>query len=108
MATQRIMLCCGAGFSSGFLAQKTRQAAKKQKRDLHIDARSESQVAQYLNNIDVLLLGPHFANQLGTYQEMTADRNITVAVIPANIYGTLDGGALINFIDQLTQSDEVE
>ncbi len=39
---------------------------------------------------------------------MTADRNITVAVIPANIYGTLDGGALINFIDQLTQSDEVE
>ncbi|WP_461225726.1 PTS sugar transporter subunit IIB [Lacticaseibacillus suihuaensis] len=108
MATQRIMLCCGAGFSSGFLAQKTRQAAKKQGRDLHVDARSESQVAQYLNNIDMLLIGPHFANQLATYKEMTAGRDIIVAVIPSEIYGTLDGSGLIGFIDQLTQSNAAE
>lgn len=31
MATIRVLLCCGAGFSSGFLAQKARQAAKKGK-----------------------------------------------------------------------------
>lgn len=31
MKKLRVMLCCGAGMSSGFLAQKTRQAAKKAK-----------------------------------------------------------------------------
>ena len=33
MGTIRVLLCCGAGFSSGFLAQKARQAAKKKKLD---------------------------------------------------------------------------
>lgn len=28
METLNILLCCGAGMSSGFLAQKTRKAAK--------------------------------------------------------------------------------
>lgn len=29
MKAVNIMLCCGAGMSSGFLAQRTRKAAKK-------------------------------------------------------------------------------
>ena len=37
MATIRVLLCCGAGFSSGFLAQKARQAAKKGKIDMSIE-----------------------------------------------------------------------
>lgn len=95
------MLCCGAGFSSGFLAQKTRQAAKKEGIDVQVDARSESQVTQYLKNIDVLLLGPHFASQLTTYQKLTSGYDIKVAVIPQKIYGSLDGAALLEFVNNL-------
>ncbi len=64
MAKLNVMLCCGAGLSSGFLAQRVRAEAKKQKLDLQIEARSESQVAQYLDATDILLLGPHFSSQL--------------------------------------------
>ena len=58
MGTIRVLLCCGAGFSSGFLAQKARQAAKKKKLDMTVEARSESVVSEYMDKMDVLLVGP--------------------------------------------------
>ncbi len=94
----RVMLCCGAGMSSGFLAQKTRQAAKKAGINIQIDARSESQVAQYINSIDVLLLGPHYGSQLPSYQAIAQEHHFKVFVIPKSIYGSLDGQALLTFI----------
>ena len=48
MGTIRVLLCCGAGFSSGFLAQKARQAAKKKKLDMTVEARSESVVSEIM------------------------------------------------------------
>jgi len=101
MEKTKIMLCCGAGFSSGFLAQKTRQAAKKQGLDVQVDARSESQVTQYLNDIDFLLLGPHYASQLSTYEKLAAGHDIKVAVIPQKIYGALNGQELLEFVKDL-------
>ena len=61
MGTIRVLLCCGAGFSSGFLAQKARQAAKKKKLDMTVEARSESVVSEYMDKMDVLMVGPHYA-----------------------------------------------
>lgn len=61
MGTIRVLLCCGAGFSSGFLAQKARQAAKKKKLDMTVEARSESVVSEYMDKMDVLLVGPHLS-----------------------------------------------
>lgn len=98
MKKLRVMLCCGAGMSSGFLAQKTRQAAKKKKIDMQVDARSESQVTQYLNNVDIILLGPHYSSQLSTYEKLSKDYNFQVFVIPQKIYGVLDGSALVDFV----------
>ena len=50
----RVLLCCGAGFSSGLLAQQGRKYAKKNNITMTVEARSESQVNGYLNQIDVL------------------------------------------------------
>lgn len=96
-AKLNIMLSCGAGMSSGFLAQKTRKAAKKRGLDAKIDARSESQVSSYFSTIDILLLGPHYANQLGEFQAMGKPYDVPVAVIPQKIYATLDGEKLLDF-----------
>ena len=54
MKAVNIMLCCGAGMSSGFLAQRTRKAAKKMNRPIRIEAKSESEVSQYFQDIDIL------------------------------------------------------
>ncbi|MDQ0361171.1 PTS sugar transporter subunit IIB [Breznakia pachnodae] len=95
MADIKILLCCGAGMSSGFLAQKARQAAKKKGIMASIDARAESEVNDYLKSIDVLMVGPHYAIRLNDFEQMAAPYNVPVVLIPQNIYAGLDGNALL-------------
>lgn len=101
MSKIRVMLCCGAGMSSGFLAQRVRAEAKKQKVDLQIDARSENQVPQYYGKFDILLLGPHFKSQLPNYQKISGDHGFKVDVIPQSIYGALDARKLMDMINKM-------
>lgn len=56
----RILLACGIGASTGFMAANMRKAAKAQGLDVSIHAVSKSQVPEYADKIDVLLLGPTF------------------------------------------------
>lgn len=95
MENVRILLCCGAGMSSGFLASNARKAAKKQKLTVSVEARSYSEVAEYLNSIDVLLLGPHYATELDKFQALAKPHGVPVAIIPQDIYATLDGSKLL-------------
>ncbi len=103
MATIRVLLCCGAGFSSGFLAQKARQAAKKEKIDMTIEARSESVVSEYMDKMDVLLVGPHYASAVPKLKEECEPHGIQVDLIPAEIYSTLDGAALVDFAVKVSE-----
>lgn len=57
MAT-KVLLVCGTGASSGFMAANARKAAKKLNLDMEIKAKSESEIEDYLNEIDVLLVAP--------------------------------------------------
>ncbi len=100
METINMLLCCGAGMSSGFLAQKTRKAAKKRGISGSIDARSESEVSQYLDSVDILLLGPHYASFKEEMTKQAAPHNVVVDVIPQDIYGMLDGEGLLDFAIQ--------
>lgn len=104
MKTIHILLCCGAGMSSGFLAQKARKAAKKRDIAGTIEARSESEVAQYLDSIDVLLLGPHYASMKEEMTQQAAPYNVKVDVIPQDIYGMLDGEGLLDFALKIANS----
>ena len=95
MAQLHIYLCCGGGLYSGFLAQKARAAAKKSKVNATIEAKSESEVTQYLSKMDILCIGPHYEFRLKAFEDMAAPYNIPVIVIPEEIYSMLDGKALL-------------
>ena len=97
MEQKKIFLCCGAGMSSGFLAQQTRKAIKKNKVDVTVEARSESEVQQYINGIDIILLGPHYDFRKDSFKEMAEPHGVKVDVIPEEIYSTLDGQGLLEF-----------
>lgn len=99
--TTRVLLCCGAGFSSGFLAQKARKAIKAQKLDMTIDARSESVISEYMDKMDVLLVGPHYESAIPKFKAECEPLGIKVSLIPADIYSTLNGEALIELVKQL-------
>lgn len=42
---------------------------------------SKSQVPEYADKIDVLLLGPHFSAEVPKYKEMLKDHNVKVTSI---------------------------
>ena len=98
METLKILLCCGAGMSSGFLASSARKTAKKKKLNVTIEARSASEL---LSTIDVLLIGPHYAKEINKFQELANPHGVAVALIPEDIYGSLDGERLIAFAQTL-------
>ena len=95
MKQKHIFLCCGGGLSSGFLAKKDRTEEKKGKIDATKEAKSESEVVQYLPKMDILCIGPHYEFRLDAFQDMAAPYNIPVIVIPEEIYSLLDGKALL-------------
>lgn len=94
----RVLLICGAGMSSGFLAQKTRKAAKKAEIKITIEARSESDVEQYLGKVNMVLIGPHYKRVLNEVKDLYGPYNTPVALIPQEIYGGLDGEGLLKLI----------
>lgn len=95
MDSIKILLCCGAGMSSGFLASSARKAAKKQKINASVEARSFSEANEYMSSIDVLLLGPHYATELNNFRNKAESYGVAVDVIPQDIYASLDGARLL-------------
>lgn len=97
MKAYNILLCCGAGMSSGFLAQSAQKAANRKAPGTTVAAKSQSLVEDVIEDYDLLLLGPHFASHKDEFEELAQPYGIPVAVIPQTIYGTLDGAALVEF-----------
>lgn len=99
MSQKRILLCCGAGMSSGFLASATAKAAKAKGYNWYVTAKSASVAIDEMPDYDCCLLGPHYHSRLSEFksaaEEMESD--VALAVIPQNIYGDIDGDGMCNF-----------
>lgn len=91
MDVVKIMLACGTGQSSGFMASRMRRAAKKLEVSAEINARSDAEIDENLDRIHVLLLGPHLKYMEEEVKERAKSSNVVVAVIPQDVYGALDG-----------------
>ncbi|MDU5337018.1 PTS sugar transporter subunit IIB [Enterococcus sp.] len=98
---KNILLICGSGASSGFMAASIRKAAKKRKLEFSVKAASESQLDDRIDTIDYLLIGPHLSYMLNDLQEQTKDKNVKAAVIPQSVYGTLNGEKALDLILKL-------
>ncbi|MFS1066810.1 PTS sugar transporter subunit IIB [Enterococcus casseliflavus] len=96
MTNLKILLCCGAGMSSGFLASNARKTAKKRKLSLNVEARSYTEVNDYLSSTDILMIGPHYASELSKYEALASPYNVPVVVIPQDVYAQLNGEKLLD------------
>ena len=90
-----MLLACGIGASTGFMAANMRKAAKAKNLDVTIHAVSKSQVSEYADKIDVLLLGPHFSAEVPEYQQMLKSHNVKVTSIDPDDYAALDGESIL-------------
>lgn len=87
----QVLLVCGSGASSGFMAANIRKAAKAHDVDITVTARSESEIENYVQEIDVLMVGPHLAYILDDVDEYIGDEPVTVILMKPEYYATLDG-----------------
>lgn len=82
----RILVVCGAGASSTFVAQRLRKAAMFAGHDWQTSAGAESAVSTA--SADLVLIGPHLADRLDAIR---ATATAPVAVLPDDVFSDLDG-----------------
>lgn len=95
---KNILLVCGTGASSGFMAKNIRNAAKKRGIEISVKARSDSEVEDYIEEIDLLMVGPHLKYMLHDLEEIADPYDVPVRIIDEDAYGSLDGDAVLNAI----------
>ena len=100
MDTMNIMLCCGAGISSGFLATAAQKAAKKAGIKATVKARSHSDVGNYMDSVDILMIGPHYKMELSTFEAMAKPHGVPVIIIPEDVYAMIDGTRVIEIAQE--------
>lgn len=98
MKKHNVLLVCGSGASSGFMAANVRKAAKARGIDITVNARSEATVEDYVDEIDCLMVGPHLATLKGDMEEICAGYDIKIAVISSDAYAHLDGNKCLDEI----------
>lgn len=91
MKKLNVLLVCGSGASSGFMAANMRKAASKQGLEIDIKARSESEIENYIDEIDALMVGPHLAYILDEVEEIIHGNDVKVILMKGEYYSTLDG-----------------
>lgn len=94
----KVLLVCGSGASSGFMAANMRRAAAKQSLNLDIKARSESEIENYIDQIDALMVGPHLAYILDDIENYVGNAPVKVILMKADYYSTLDGEKAIHHL----------
>jgi|SRR5690554_5683914 len=103
MEKLRILLVCGSGASSGFMAANMRKAAKDLGHEIVIKARSESEIENYIDEIDVLMVGPHLAYVLDDIDEFINGTKIPVILMKAEYYSALDGYKAIEHLFEVVK-----
>ncbi|WP_241532999.1 PTS sugar transporter subunit IIB [Clavibacter michiganensis] len=79
--TGRILVVCGSGASSTFLAQRLRALAEADGLEIEAVAGSLAQVRLDAAGMDVVLLGAHLADRLDAVREAAADEGATAVLL---------------------------
>lgn len=88
---KKVLLVCGNGASSGFLAANMRKFSQKNNLDVVVEAHSQTELADYIKDFDVVLVGPHLKFMLADLKMITDAANKPIGVLDQLTYGTLDG-----------------
>ena len=87
----KILVVCGAGASSAFVAHRMRVTGKERGLTLTVVAGSESDLPGSLNTVDVLLIGPHLAPRFDRISAQAKKLGVGVALLPQTVFAARDG-----------------
>jgi PTS system cellobiose-specific IIB component len=94
--SMRILIVCGAGASSTFVALRLRRSAAQRGLDVVVSAGSDSDLASGLDAVDVLLVGPHLSDRYEGIRAQADAGGVAVALLPETIFAARDGEAALD------------
>jgi PTS system cellobiose-specific IIB component len=98
----RVLVVCGAGASSTFLAHRIRALARRSSIEATVTAASTAGLDQRLADIDVLLVGPHLTAQFDELRSMAEDAGVASALLPESVFGANGEDAALQLVLQLS------
>jgi len=102
----RILVVCGAGASSTFVAQRVRHAAIEAGLAYSAFAGTELSLPIDLDSADVVLVGPHLADAIPMIERDAAARGTAVVLLPSDIFTDLDGSRTLQLVrDAMENAD---
>lgn len=102
-----ILLICSTGISTSILVERIKQAAKKENTCLTIRAVSEVDLNHYLEQTDVILIGPHLSHLKADITTKANSFGIQVDIIQAKTYGLMDGEGVLQQAKELFNEREL-
>jgi PTS system cellobiose-specific IIB component len=93
--TASVLVVCGAGASSTFVALWLRQAAAARGTAVRARAGSTDDLALAAREADVVLVGPHLADRFAAIEQVAATAGASAALLPERIIRDRDGDAAL-------------
>lgn len=86
-----IILVCDGGASTGFMAHNMIRYAKSIGLDVNIEAIGESEIEDYIEEKDIILIAPHLKFMEREIKEKLGQYGVPYIFIPPEYYSKLDG-----------------
>lgn len=87
----RIIVVCGAGASSTFVAHRIRRAAAARGVEVRATATSDSGLDAALGDADVLLVGAHLGDRIDALRQRAAAASVPIAILDEDAAAASDG-----------------
>lgn len=100
----RILVACGAGASSTFVAQRINSAARARKLAWTATATTEAALPADLASADLLLLGPHLEPHLEQIQADAAPHGVPVVLLGPDVFADISGERTLERIGAAVQA----
>ena len=96
-----IRLFCNQGMSTSLLVNKMRDAAKAQNLEVNICAYPANEMAERLDGVDCVLLGPQVGYLKGKASDICGSKGVPMDVVPMVDYGMCNGEKVLAFARKL-------
>jgi PTS system cellobiose-specific IIB component len=103
---ETVLIVCGAGASSTFLASGIRKAAAAEGVAVTVIAGSQDDVPSRLTGVDVLLVGSHLAASFDSLATHARTHDVRAVLLPASASGPSGGAAALELVRGLARSGQ--
>lgn len=98
---RKILIVCGAGASSTFLAHRLRAGAKERGVDAVFRSETLTGLADSLPEADALLVGPHLESQFDELRQRAAIAGVAASLLPHDVFGAHGADAVLDTLPVL-------